>query len=441
MSKFKEDFMHKYAYNINNSTKGKRIKIGNTKNYIQINRGFYDEIENKDISIKQKEKELRKIKYDSLREFVFTNKEIPEKWKKKLTYQNDIIRILTKDNNFLYYVGRGGHSNNQSNMNETFSTKMYTTDNFKKNENIKGLKKTYSQILFPKINNKHLSEDKTNIKKELINKNENKTLEEDLSMNENNSSNIKMSNTKYKLNKKEIMSDKDIVNLLEEFKIAYPIKIKKEEKHEESSEDKKKEKYNKKNLLFTRTYNLSSSSLLQTRKGYNPFDNIHKIKAKRQRAFRQNIFNNLIPLKNKNNTDNMTIINSNGKLRKAIVGDEKYGPFLNFDYEKFYKRIKINNPIIERQLENINFYGPYYSYCPPCLNRNLEYYNHLEANQCLQLIQFIRKMRGKKNIINIKESTTRSSEKKMEKKISSFEENINDNESIMEKRESIELSQ
>ena len=125
---------------------------------------------------------------------------------------------------------------------------------------------------------------------------------------------------------------------------------------------------------------------------------------------------------------------------KSIIKDEKYGPFLNFDYETFYKKVKINNPVIERQLENINFFGPYYSYCPPCLNRNLEYYNHLEANQCLKLIHFIRKMRGKKNIINIKENTTRSSEKKMEKKISSFDENLNDNETVMEKKESIDLS-
>ena len=50
-------------------------------------------------------------------------------------------------------------------------------------------------------------------------------------------------------------------------------------------------------------------------------------------------------------------------------------------------------------------------------------------------------MRGKKNIINIKENITNSSDKKSEKKISSFEENLNDNETILEKRESIEFSQ
>jgi hypothetical protein len=440
MSKFNKELMHKYAYNINDSTKGKKVKIGSGKDFIQSHRGFYEEIENKDISIKEKEKELRKIKNDSLKEFVFTNKQIPEKWKKKLTYQKDIIRILAKDNNFLYYVGRGG----QSNMNETASTKMYSTDSFKNTGKSKGFKTSYSQI-FPKINNKYLSQDKTNSKIESINKIENKSLEEeDLSINENTVSNIKMPNTKYKLNKKDAMTEKDIANLLEEFKLAYPIKVKKEEQHEESPEDKKKEndlENNKNNLLFSRTYNLSSS-LLQTRRGYNPFDNIHKIKAKRQRAFRQNIFNNLIPLKNKNISYNMINLNSNGKLKKIKINqkDEKYGPFLNFDNEKFYKRIKINNPVIERQLDNINFYGPYYSYCPPCLNRNLEYYNYLEPNQCLKLIQYIRKIR-KKNIINIKENTTRSTEHKLDKKRSSFDENLNDNETIVEKKESIELSQ
>ena len=243
------------------------------------------------------------------------------------------------------------------------------------------------------------------------------------------------------------MSEKDIANLLEEFKIAYPIKIEKEEP-EESIDVKKKdntlennENMPKNNLLFSRTYNLSSS-LFQTHKGYNPFINIHKIKAKRQRVFRQNIFNNLIPPKNKKTSNSMISLNSNGKLRKIKINkkEEKFGPFLNFDYEAFYKKTKINDPAIERQLENINFYGPYYSYCPPCLNRNLEYYNHLEPNQCLKLIKYIRKVRVKK-FIDIKENTSISSnEKKIEKKIITLDENLNDNETINEKGESIELS-
>ena len=429
-----QELRRKYAYNINDSNRAKKVTIGSGKDFLLMRRGFYDDIENKRISIKQKENQLRKIKNDSLKEFVFTNKQIPEKWKKKLNYQKDVIKILAKDDNFLYYVGRGGPS--QSTMNETISTKMYTTDNFNNTGKKIGLKTSYSQI-FPKITNKY--EEKKNFNNDLIsNKNEPKTLEEDLaSINEKSLSNSKLPKTNLKIIKKDGMTDKDIANLLEEFRTAYPIKIKKDETIEES-EDKKNE--NKKNMF----YNLSSS-LLQTKTRYNAYDNLHKLRVKRQRAFRQNIFNNLIPPKNKNTSNSMININPNGKLRKLKINQkeekQKYGPFLNFDSETFYKKIKINNPVIERQLENINFYGPYYSYCPLCSRRNLEYYNQLEPNQCLKLIHFIRKMRGKKNFINIKESTSNSSDKKSDKRISSFDDNLNDNETIIEKRESVELSQ
>jgi hypothetical protein len=104
--------------------------------------------------------------------------------------------------------------------------------------------------------------------------------------------------------------------------------------------------------------------------------------------------------------------------------------------------VKINNPIIQKNLENINFYGPFYSYCPPCLNRNLDFYNNLEENQCLKLIQYIRKIR-KKNILNIKGTNSTSlTDQKRQKKLSDFKENNNNsvNETVNEKKDSIELS-
>jgi hypothetical protein len=465
MKKLNRELRHKYAYNINDSAKGKIVSVGSGKDFMRLNRGFYDDIENNDLSIKYKQKLLQKIKNDSLKEFVFTNKQIPEKWKKKLGYQTDVIKLLAKDNNFLYYVARGGGPSKS--MLETASTKMYTNDNFNKTNasnisgKIQGLKTCNSQI-FPKIKNRYISEDKTSVKNESININDQPQRileEEDNSNNEN--TKILNSPSKLRLNKKEIMTEKDIINLLEEFKLAYPIKLDKEEPEEIVENIKKKEKnlekmdnMPKKNLLFSRTYNASSSTL-QVANKYNPFVNIHKLKAKRQRVFRQNIFNNLIPPKKKkmSNSISMIDINSNGKLQKIKDDkkEEKIGPFLNFDYESFYKRVKINDPAIERQLENINFYGPYYSYCPPCLNRNLEYYNHLEPNQCLKLIKYIRKMRGKK-ILNIKENTSMSSNDKQSNKNLNFindnindntndniNDNINDNETIAEKGES-ELS-
>ena len=149
-----EKLRHKYAYNINDSNKTRKISLGSGNDFLSLNKGFYDEIENNDISIKNKNRQLKKIKNDSLKEFVFTNVQIPDKWKTKLDYQESVMKILTKDNNFLSYVGRGGGNLSK---NETISTKMYTKDsfNFNKTTNLKknkplGSSTCYSQI-FPKI--------------------------------------------------------------------------------------------------------------------------------------------------------------------------------------------------------------------------------------------------------------------------------------------------
>ena len=438
--------MQKYAYNINNSTYGKMIQVNSLKNYHLVPKGFYDDIENSDISIKQKEKELSQIKNDSIKEFVFTNKKIPGKWKKKLTYQNDVINTLIKDSTFLNYVGRV----DQNDIKKEDLTKMNTTNGFKTINKLKKLKASHSQI-FPKINNQKILNEKNNLNNKLNNKNKTKTIiieeEENLSKNDNNS----IIDNKKKSNKIGNISDEEIENILEELKITYPIKLNKEETSEETLENEKKEikekkvkkekkdkkvqkeqkeqkeqnlENNKNNLLFAKTYNISAS-LLKTSKGYNPFDNDYKLKIKKQREIRQNIFNNVIPPENKANSKSMLNIRSNMiKLRKLKLNkkEEKFGPFLFLNNEKFYKKTKIDNPLVEKQLKNIHFSGPYYSYCPPCLNKNLEYYNHLKPKQCLKLIHYIKKMKGKKYIKgDDKESIS------IEKKISSFDDNLNEN--------------
>ena len=456
MKKLNQELRHKYAYNINDSEKGKIVSVGNGKDFMQLNRGFYDDIENNDLSIRQKLKQLHKIKNDSLKEFVFTNRKIPERWKKKLGYQTDVIKLLARDNNFLYYVGSGGGPNKS--MIETASTKMSTNDSFFKTKmsvkNKTGLKTAYSQI-FPKIKNKFISEDKTSIKNEsaITNEQPPKILEEEenLSNNENTNTNTKIPNSPSRLSikKKDIMSEREIVNLLEEFKLAYPLKLEKEvqEVQEDIMENLKKDDKNislidtsnlpKKDLFFSRIHK-AGSSLMQKSRKYTPFVNIHQLREKRQKVFRQNIFNNLIPKNEKQLSNSMISLKANGKLRKikeVNKKEEKSGPFLNFDNESFYKRIKINNPSIEKQLENINFWGPYYSYCPPCVNRNLEYYNNLEPNHCLRLIKYIKNIRGKK-LINLKDNASFLSNEKNSASNLIFNNNLNENETIVEKTES-----
>ena len=430
-----ERLKHKYAYNINDTTKIKKITMGNGKDFLSLNRGFYDEIENNDINIKKKNKQLKRIKDDSLKEFVFTNVQIPDKWRTKLDYQNSVIKILAKDNNFLAYVGRGGNIS----KNDTASTKMYTRDNFSMGLKKKGMSTCYSQV-FPKIDkNKILIEEKKGMDLTKYRSME----DEDISIKEIDNSNIqsltKASFPKTK-NKKEVMSEKDVINLLEEFKIAYPIKLPKEEEEQIEKIQEKEIKNNKTNLLFSQTFNYNQ--LLQKNIKYNALDNFHKIRIKRQRAFRQNIFNNLISPKKiiEEEISPKNIINNIPTLKK-LRAMNRTTSFLNSYYDTFYQKIKINNPIIQKNLENINFYGPFYSYCPPCLNRNLDFYNNLEPNQCLKLIHYIRKIR-KKNILNIKGTNSTSlSDKKNNKKLNELKENNNSiNETNNEKKDSIELS-
>ena len=430
-----ERLKHKYAYNINDTTKIKKITMGNGKDFLSLNRGFYDEIENNDINIKKKNKQLKRIKDDSLKEFVFTNVQIPDKWRTKLDYQNSVINILAKDNNFLAYVGRGGNIG----KNDTASTKMYTRDNFSMGLKKKGMSTCYSQV-FPKIDkNKILIEEKKGMDLTKYRSME----DEDISIKEIDNSNIqsltKASFPKTK-NKKEVMSEKDVINLLEEFKIAYPIKLPKEEEEQIEKIQEKEIKNNKTNLLFSQTFNYNQ--LLQKNIKYNALDNFHKIRIKRQRAFRQNIFNNLISPKKiiEEEISPKNIINNIPTLKKLRTMNRTTS-FLNSYYDTFYQKIKINNPIIQKNLENINFYGPFYSYCPPCLNRNLDFYNNLEPNQCLKLIHYIRKIR-KKNILNIKGTNSTSlSDKKNNKKLNELKENNNSiNETNNEKKDSIELS-
>ena len=430
-----ERLKHKYAYNINDTTKIKKITMGNGKDFLSFNRGFYDEIENNDINIKKKNKQLKRIKDDSLKEFVFTNVQIPDKWRTKLDYQNSVIKILAKDNNFLAYVGRGGNIG----KNDTASTKMYTRDNFSMGLKKKGMSTCYSQV-FPKIDkNKILIEEKKGMELTKYRSME----DEDISIKEIDNSNIqsltKASFPKTK-NKKEVMSEKDVINLLEEFKIAYPIKLPKEEEEQIEKIQEKEIKNNKTNLLFSQTFNYNQ--LLQKNIKYNALDNFHKIRIKRQRAFRQNIFNNLISPKKiiEEEISPKNIINNIPTLKKLRTMNRTTS-FLNSYYDTFYQKIKINNPIIQKNLENINFYGPFYSYCPPCLNRNLDFYNNLEPNQCLKLIHYIRKIR-KKNILNIKGTNSTSlSDKKNNKKLNELKENNNSiNETNNEKKDSIELS-
>ena len=66
------------------------------------------------------------------------------------------------------------------------------------------------------------------------------------------------------------------------------------------------------------------------------------------------------------------------------------------------KKYDINNENVMYQLESINFFGPYYSYCPPCGNRNVDFYQNLDSETIIQIVKQIKKNKRAKNLERFK---------------------------------------
>ena len=374
-----------YAFNINDMRAKKRFQ-GSLHDFQKLNRGTYDEIESNDITIKESKAKLKQLKNASVKEFVYTNKDIPDHWKTKLDYEKDVLKTFVNDKNFLFYLGHGGGGDIFSKIKES-------------EKNNSPLLNTLSQS--PK-------------EKSSSNKDNNKYF---ISPVRTLSNKIMMKNNKFKENNN--FSDKEILGILDDFKNAYPLFEK--EKYQEVHNNK-----NKKNIIydydserksksFYDSKNIKNNNYIQKNNSTNRKNislDIHSLSSlpsikqkhnRRQNTFRQNIFTNLLPSTDKNakNFNKQKIgLNSCTNFRKKKIDYKNNNNIFLYSNDIFDKKININNQTVVKNLEGINFYGPYFSYCPPCGNRNLEFYKNLETNQCLQIIQQIKKNKGKNVIVN-----------------------------------------
>ena len=375
----------KYALNINQLRGPKSSKILDFKN---LNIGFYDILAKNDNSIKKNRAILKKVKDSAMKEFIYTNKEIPESWRHKSNYGDEMLKIMVKDKNMLKYMGTGqtGEINNKNNANANKTYNIFIT----RNENEKALpniKKSFDK------NDKIDELSKTPKKIDEEKNPENIITEEHV----NELSASKESKTKIRTKPKNEYMDNDI---LEDFKINYPIKNKLQELYDKTNFYSSKNSFNHsmtKDKIgnSSTTKNLRANSIVNSNKNgidldskfsRNIFYNTIKNQQifKRKNVIRQNVFNNLI-----SNKENIITKSTSYKA------PSKLNPIVFSDYKNFIKKIKVKNPLVNRNLESINFYGPYFSYCPPCYNKNIEYYNNLEVNQCVGLLHHIKKMKTK----------------------------------------------
>ena len=378
----------KYALNINQLRGPKSSKILDFKN---LNIGFYDILAKNDNSIKKNRAILKKVKDSAMKEFIYTNKEIPESWRHKSNYGDEMLKIMVKDKNMLKYMGTGqtGEINNKNNANVNKTYNIFIT----RNENEKALpniKKSFDK------NDKIDELSKTPQKIDEEKNPENIITEEHV----NELSASKESKTKIRTKPKNEYMDKEINDILEDFKINYPIKNKLQELYDKTNFYSSKNSFNHsmtKDKIgdSSTTKNLRANSIVNSNKNgidldskfsRNIFYNTIKNQQifKRKNVIRQNVFNNLI-----SNKENIITKSTSYKA------PSKLNPIVFSDYKNFIKKIKVKNSLVNRNLESINFYGPYFSYCPPCYNKNIEYYNNLEVNQCVGLLHHIKKMKTK----------------------------------------------
>ena len=407
----------KYLFNLKEKKKSNSISGNNDIKKKEIE--FYDDIEKTNIKISDIKKQLNRIKSATIKECVYSNHFIPSQWKTKLDYQNNILKLFSKDENFLTYVGKGNSCDNNNNnnnfdfnninnynndneINEFYETKstMYKTDNSFYNKKKKNEDQKVKKILFKK---KILlpEEEKDNLRSKFIYPNQRR--------------------------KYYSYTDKEVLSILEDYRNSFPLKEKMNSLIllNKEREKLKQEKFSKtySNNLFNTTNNININKI-----NNNNLENLYKmIKSQRLEAFRQNIFNKIIP---KNFKPQST---RNKKIKKKIKFEENtFGPFLNSNSESFNKKIEINNPIVNKYLEKVNFYGPYYSYCPPCRNNNMEFYKKMSQENAIDLLQFIRKNKDRKEI-NFKKIKHKLNDKMQNKSpqsknfFNSYSNNINNN--------------
>ena len=314
---------HKYALDISKFHEKTTTKI----DFNNLNKDFYGDIQKNDTILKSEKIMLNKIKGKTFKEFIYSNKIIPDFWKNKLDYQYEMTNLISKDKKLLSYIG-------------SFPTNNLNSPNLPKIKNLKNNDSKYSTI-----------------------------------------SNTKKRTFRFKYN--EVIDDDDNVkSIMNDYKTVYPIKEKLENLMKEYS-SLNNEEISKNNNLINDIENNPNNTDNKNYLSYIKKINLEKIKEKlkKQRAFRQNIFC-VESLKPKFKTIfDMKNIKTRNRTNK--------------------KKLEIFNKNIEKDIKSINNYGPHFSFCPSCKSKNIFFYNNMEPNQCLELINHIKSLKNLNKIDKI----------------------------------------
>ena len=376
-----KELAKKYAYNINNKDKIKNID-GSGIDVESLKNGFYDEIFNKDNRIKKNKMKLNLLKNNLLKEFIYSHREIPVEWKNKIEYKNQILNVVSKDENFIKYIGRGNIRTNSENKISKYPLKYNKDSNNSSEKNNKILKSTlstFSECLLTSESNSNINSKNNNLSQ----------------FDESNRTNYTLGNIKNRKHlsvlKLKKLLQKDVRTILDEHNSKFPIiEMFKKEIGNTDYNNKK----NESNDNFPRSLSnfiLNPNSPTKLCESNQNISNINK--GQKSLLYKHGIFSNLIPENIKSNLKtykSKSTTNINKKSSKnEFFNNEHSNTNINF-----FKKIEITDPIKKKFLEKINYAGPYFPYCPPCVNKNLHFYQNMSRDNCINIATFIHKFRS-----------------------------------------------
>jgi hypothetical protein len=295
-----------------------------------------------------------------------------------LGYQNQIYRVIDKDPSFAFYIGRTQKEDNNNNF---FEAQKLRSLNETQNTDNKKLPDFIKEYLSKK-DDKEISSYESKDKKELSKSSQIDTKkDEDKSNVVNKRFKTKLSQIYQRGSVRDnnlVIDEKIVSSKLDEYRAKYDLNKYMYEIKNKRMGDMKQKTYTKNLIDRDTNYRL----YLKTR-----------THSDKERVLRASIYYNLLSKDDKQESNFPFKSNSLKKRLKPINKSTSSGSF-NFKHNnEFDKVIEITNPKIKRDLELINYYGPLYTHCKICHNRNLEFYQNSEPNQTLKLLHFIKRRR------------------------------------------------
>ena len=97
---------HRFPNSLDKTNIKKHHKYMNLNNKLtKAEMAFYDVVEQKDIELKNLKNDTNNVQKETIKEFVYSNKNIPDLWKNKKNYKNLVLETFVEDNHFLNYLG------------------------------------------------------------------------------------------------------------------------------------------------------------------------------------------------------------------------------------------------------------------------------------------------------------------------------------------------